>query len=93
VTKIVQGNGIFDGPSNQASITAMRSWGVTAVRVPLNEACWNGESYVDAAYAGANYQSAIEAYVNLLNDNGIVAILGLERRFPVRERPRPDHRL
>jgi endoglucanase len=73
----VQGNGIFDGPSNQASITAMRSWGVTAVRVPLNEACWNAESYVDAAYAGANYQSAIEAYVNLLNDNGIVAILDL----------------
>jgi len=73
----VQGNGIFDGPSDQASITAMRSWGVTAVRVPLNEACWNAESYVDAAYAGANYQSAIEAYVSLLNDNGIVAILDL----------------
>jgi endoglucanase len=73
----VQGNGIFDGPSDQASITAMRSWGVTAVRVPLNEACWNAESYVDPAYAGANYQSAIEAYVNLLNDNGIVAILDL----------------
>jgi hypothetical protein len=73
----VQGNGIFDGPNNQASITAMKSWGVTAVRVPLNEACWNAESYVDAAYAGANYQAAIEAYVNLLNDNGIVAILDL----------------
>ena len=73
----VQGNGIFDGPNNQASITAIKSWGVTAVRVPLNEACWNAESYVDAAYAGANYQAAIEAYVNLLNDNGIVAILDL----------------
>jgi endoglucanase len=73
----VQGNGIFDGPNDQASISAMKSWGVTAVRVPLNEACWNAESYVDAAYAGANYQSAIEAYVNLLNDNGIVAILDL----------------
>jgi endoglucanase len=73
----VQGNGIFDGPNDQASITAMKSWGVNAVRVPLNEACWNGESYVDSAYAGANYQAAIEAYVNLLNDNGIVAILDL----------------
>ena len=38
----VQGNGIFDGPNDQASITAMKSWGVNAVRVPLNEACWNG---------------------------------------------------
>jgi aryl-phospho-beta-D-glucosidase BglC (GH1 family) len=73
----VQGKGIFDGPNDQASITAMKSWGVTAVRVPLNEACWNAESYVDSAYAGANYQSAIEAYVNLLNSNGIVAILDL----------------
>jgi hypothetical protein len=73
----VQGNGIFDGPNNQASITAMKSWGVTAVRVPLNEDCWNAESDVPAAYAGANYQAAIEAYVNLLNDNGIVAILDL----------------
>jgi aryl-phospho-beta-D-glucosidase BglC (GH1 family) len=73
----VQGNGIFDGPNDQASITAMKSWGVNAVRVPLNEACWNAESYVDSAYAGANYQAAIEAYVNLLNANGMVAILDL----------------
>jgi endoglucanase len=74
----VQGNGIFDGPNDQASITAMKSWGpVNAVRVPLNEACWNGESYVTAADAGANYISAIKAYVSLLNSNGIVAILDL----------------
>ncbi|HUZ25647.1 MAG TPA: cellulase family glycosylhydrolase, partial [Streptosporangiaceae bacterium] len=73
----VQGNGIFDGPNDQASITAMQSWGVTAVRVPLNEACWNAESYVTAADAGANYQAAIKAYVNLLNANGMVAILDL----------------
>src|SRR5262249_4332524 len=53
----VQGNGIFDGPSDQASITAMLSWThVNAVRVPLNEACWNGESYVNPADAGASYQ-------------------------------------
>ncbi len=48
----VQGNGIFDGPNDQASITAMKNWGVNAVRVPLNEACWNAESYVSSAYAG-----------------------------------------
>jgi endoglucanase len=74
----VQGNGIFDGPNDQASITAMKSWGpVNAVRVPLNEACWNAESYVDPAYAGTNYINAIKAYVSLLNSNGIVAILDL----------------
>ncbi len=74
----VQGNGIFDGPSDQASITAMKSWGpVNAVRVPLNEACWNAESYVNSADAGTNYINAIKAYVSLLNSNGIVAILDL----------------
>jgi endoglucanase len=71
----VAGNGIFAGPSNQTSITAMKSWGINAVRVPLNEACWNGESYVRVAYRGANYRQAIEAYVNLLNANGLVVIL------------------
>ena len=73
----VQGNGIFDGPNDQASISAMKTWGVNAVRVPLNEACWNAESYVNSAYAGANYQNAIKAYVSLLNANGMVAILDL----------------
>jgi aryl-phospho-beta-D-glucosidase BglC (GH1 family) len=55
----------------------MKSWGVNAVRVPLNEACWNAESYVNSAYAGASYINAIKAYVSLLNANGIVAILDL----------------
>lgn len=73
----VQGWDIFDGPSDQASVTAMKDVGVNAVRVPLNEACWNGESYVKPAYSGANYQAAIKAYVSLLNANGMVVILDL----------------
>jgi endoglucanase len=73
----VQNFGIFDGPSDQTSITAMKSFGVNAVRIPLNEACWNGESYVNSAYSGAAYQSAIERYVSLLNASGMVAILDL----------------
>jgi endoglucanase len=73
----VNGQGIWDGPMDQASVTAMKSWNVNAVRVPLNEACWNGESYVRPRYRGANYRRAVEAYVRLLNRNGIVAILDL----------------
>jgi hypothetical protein len=73
----VQGNGLWDGPMDQTSVTAIKSWNVTAVRVPLNEACWNAESYVMPAFAGANYQAAVKAYVNLLNSNGIVAELDL----------------
>jgi endoglucanase len=72
-----QGYGIWDGPMNQGAIDAMKRWDVNAVRVPLNEACWNGESYVDKAYRGAVYQHAVEKYVSLLNSNGIVAILDL----------------
>jgi endoglucanase len=73
----VQGNGFWDGPMDQASVTAIKSWGVTAVRVPVNSACWNAESYVTAADAGAAYQSAVKTYVSLLNNSGIVAILDL----------------
>ena len=78
----VQGTGICDGPMGQPSVTAIKSWGVNAVRVPLNEACWNGESYVNPADRGAAYRRAVEAYVRLLNRNGLIAIvdLALDRR-------------
>jgi endoglucanase len=69
--------GIWDGPMNQAAVSAMKRWKINAVRVPLNEACWNGQSYVNAAYRGASYQRAVKQYVDLLNRNGIVAILDL----------------
>jgi endoglucanase len=73
----VQGWGSWDGPMNQAAVSAIKRWDANAVRVPLNEACWNGESYVHPQYRGANYRAAVEAYVRLLNRNGIVAILDL----------------
>jgi endoglucanase len=74
----VQGWGFFDGPADEASILAMKSWShVTAVRVPLNEACWNGESYVDPTYAGQNYINTIKNYVDLLTANGLDVILDL----------------
>ena len=73
----VQGTGLWNGPMDQASLDAMKTWGINIVRVPLNEACWNSESYVTAAYAGATYRQAVVSYVNLLNSNGIVADLDL----------------
>ena len=36
----IQGWGIFDGPSDTASVLAIASWNENAVRVPLNEDCW-----------------------------------------------------
>ncbi|MGE5287980.1 MAG: cellulase family glycosylhydrolase [Micromonosporaceae bacterium] len=74
----VQGNGLWDGPMDQTAVSAIKSWrGVNAVRVPLNEACWNGESYVNSAYSGTNYINSVKTYVNLLNAGGLVAILDL----------------
>jgi len=73
----VQNRGIFDGPSNAASIRAIKAHGFNAVRVPLNEACWNGDSYVNRAYAGATYRKAVTGYVRRLNANGLVAIVDL----------------
>src|SRR5215472_4822512 len=73
----VQGHGIFDGPSGMSSISEMKAYGVNAVRVPLNEACWSGESYANPASSGASYRQAVTAYVQRLNARGMVAILDL----------------
>ncbi len=76
------GYGIFDGPSDDASVQAMASWGINVVRVPLNEQCWLAINGVNAAYAGANYQQAIKGYVTLLNQHGLAAILDLHWNAP-----------
>jgi hypothetical protein len=77
-----EGWGIFDGPSDATSISAMASWRINAVRVPLNEDCWLAINGVKPAFAGSNYITAIESYVNQLNAAGIVAILDLHWSAP-----------
>jgi endoglucanase len=73
----VQGWGIFDGPSDAASVKAISSWHVNIVRVPLNEDCWLGINGVNPAYSGRNYRNAIVAYVKLLHQYGMYAELSL----------------
>jgi hypothetical protein len=73
----IQGWGIFDGASDAASVAAIASWHVDAVRVPMNEDCWLNINGVNSAYGGASYQQAIVNYVQLLNSHGIYAILDL----------------
>lgn len=56
----IQGNGMWDGPMDQASVSAMRSWKVRVVRVPLNEECWLGTADVPAGGAsGPTYQTNV----------------------------------
>jgi endoglucanase len=73
----IQGWGIFDGPSDAASVQAMKAWNVNTVRVPLNEDCWLGINGMPSAYAGANYRNAIVSYVNLLHQYGMYAEVSL----------------
>jgi hypothetical protein len=78
----IQGNGMWDGPMDQASITAMRSWKVRAVRVPLNEECWLGTNNVPSTGAsGSAYQQNVRNYVNLLITNGITPIIDMHWNF------------
>jgi endoglucanase len=77
-----QGWGIFDGPSDDASISAIAFWGVNAVRVPLNEDCWLGINGVNAAYAGTSYQAAIRDFVARLQSHGLAVILDLHWGAP-----------
>ena len=55
----VQGWGIFDGPSDAASVEAMTTWHVNVVRVLLNEDCWLAINGIKAKYAGKPYRRAI----------------------------------
>jgi len=73
----IQGWGIFDGPSDAASVKAMATWKINAVRIPLNEQCWLGMNGVKRAYGGARYRAAIVRYVNLLHRYGMYAELSL----------------
>ncbi len=78
----IQGRGTWDGPMDQASVTAMRSWKVRAVRVPLNEECWVGTSDVPAGgTSGSAYQQAVKDYVNILLANGITPILEMHWNY------------
>jgi hypothetical protein len=78
----IQGWGFIDGPSDAASLASIRSWRTNAVRVPMNEDCWLAINGSPAAYSGVNYQNFIGNWVNLINQNGMYAILELHWSAP-----------
>ena len=91
----IHGNGIFDGPSDDASLAAIRTWKANAVRVPMNEDCWLAINGVQAQYAGATYQQAIADYVTRLLAHGLYPILELHWSAPggtaaMGQNPMPD---
>jgi len=64
-------DGFADGPVDQASVAAIRSWNINAVRLTLNEDCWLGVNGLPAGGNAAGYRSAVRAYVSLLRRNGL----------------------
>jgi hypothetical protein len=89
------GWGIFDGPTDLASVQAIASWHANTVRVPLNEDCWLGINGVNPAYGGATYQAAIESYVTTIHQAGLYVILDLHWNAPgsvpaASQQPMPD---
>jgi hypothetical protein len=64
---------VFDGPHSQASVSAMRSWRINAVRVPLNESCWLGVGRLRRWKQ--HYRRRVVRYVRLLQRNHLYVIL------------------
>lgn len=62
---------------------AIASWGINAVRIPLNQDCWLGLSGSPAYGTTAGYRAAVNNWVQLLNTAGVVAILDLHSSAPV----------
>jgi endoglucanase len=67
----------FEGPTDNASIQAMKKWRINAVRVPLNESCWLGLGRVPAHLSGAPYRAAVRDFVERLWRAGLYVILDL----------------
>lgn len=74
---ISSGAGTFDGPTTQTVVNAMLSWDINIVRIPMNEDCWLGINGEPASESSTQYQTDMKNWVNLLNANGIIAILDL----------------
>jgi putative cell wall-binding protein len=78
-----QGWGNSASGATSAAANAMVSWGINAVRVPLNQDCWLG---VDGAPRSPitvdGYKSALSAWVATLNAAGLVVILDLHWTAP-----------
>ncbi|HEY1487445.1 MAG TPA: cellulase family glycosylhydrolase [Micromonosporaceae bacterium] len=71
---------LFDGPTDTASIRAMKGWHVNTVRLPLNETCWLGINGVPRG--GSRYRTAISKYVHRMNRAGLFVVLDLHVAAP-----------
>ena len=76
-----QAGGMWGGQPipTAATITAMQSWGINAVRVPLNEDSWLG---INGCGPASAYQAAVAAWVAQIRGAGMIAIVDLHWNAP-----------
>jgi endoglucanase len=91
-------NGFADGPVDQASVAAMKSWRINVVRLTLNEDCWLGVNGLPAGGDAAGYRRAVRDYVSLLRRNGLYVMPvvevfgpGTQRATQIDYMPDRDH--
>jgi len=84
----VQGWGFFDYPATQATVNALKTFGANAVRIPMNEDCWLGNSG-GISFGGAAYRTALLAWIHLLEANGITPIPEIQMDSTLTGRPQP----
>lgn len=65
----------FYGPTDAASVTAIKSWGANAVRVPVNEDCWLGRNGLPASLTAAEYRRQVAAYARAVLNAGLYVII------------------
>src|SRR3954469_21548307 len=75
-----QGGAVFDGSTGPSSITALLTWNINAVRLPLNEHCWLGIN--NTLVSADEYQSAIIDYATRLHQKGLYVVLDLHWSAP-----------
>jgi endoglucanase len=63
--------------ANAATAAAMASWHINVVRIPLNQDCWLGDNGLPRFGDTNGYRAALRAFVDTLNNAGIVVILDL----------------
>jgi endoglucanase len=76
------GPSTFEGPTDAAAVDAMRSWGINAVRVSLDEHCWLGVNGLPVGRDGADYRRDVVGYVDRLTALGLVVIVDLHWSAP-----------
>jgi endoglucanase len=78
----LNGWGTFNQPHDQTQVNSLLAWHINDVHISLNEDCWldiNGEPVGESA---SQYRSDVLKYVQLLEANGIYAVLDMQYMAP-----------